>query len=91
MPQLSFFLEGDGCWPDLKDGKFLQADNEKPVQVAVLDAGMASGRPSVSIRMELPDGQTILGETSARLFCICAKGIMAKYPNLFTDEDKTVQ
>jgi hypothetical protein len=51
--------------------------------VAVLDGGMKSGRPSVAIRLDLPDGRTVVAETSARLFCVAARAIMAKHPELF--------
>ncbi len=77
-------LDGDNCWPDLKDKKLFHLDNHSPpIQVAVLDGGMSSGRPSVAIRIDLPDGQAVIAETSARLFCTAARAIQAKYPDLF--------
>ena len=41
------------------------------------------GRPSVALRIDLPDGRHVIAETSARLFCSAARSIMARYPNLF--------
>lgn len=79
-------LEGEGAWPDLvgKDVVHL-GGGAPPIQVAVLSMGMASGRPSVAIRIDTPDGRHIVAETSARLFCMAARAIMAKYPGLFED------
>lgn len=86
MIQMTISLNGDGCWPDLKDKPVVHLGNgAPPIQVAVLDGGLSSGRPSVTIRIDLPGGQTVLAETSARLFCAAARGIMAKYPKLFDD------
>lgn len=77
-------LNGDNAWPDLKDKKFLHMGQGSPaIEVAVLEMGMASGRPSVAMRFDMPDGQTLIAETSARLFCSTARAIMAKYPGLF--------
>jgi hypothetical protein len=75
---------GDNCWPDLRDKPIVHLANDAPpIAVAVLDGGMASGKPSLTLRLDLPDGRTVLAETSARLFCSAARAIMAKYPDLF--------
>jgi hypothetical protein len=42
---------------------------ESAVKVAMLDSGRASGRPSVAMRLDLPDGGPVFAKTSARLFC----------------------
>jgi hypothetical protein len=78
-------LDGDNAFPELRDHKKLVhlSNDAPPMQIAVLDAGMSSGRPSVCMRLDLPDGTVVLAETSARLFCMTAKQIMAKYPDLF--------
>jgi len=84
MIGLSVILNGDNAWPDLKDKPIIHLGSGGPmIQVAVLEGGMASGLPSVAIRLDLPDGQVVIAETSARLFCTAAKAIMAKYPDLF--------
>ena len=85
MIPLTIILQGDSAWPDLatkKDVVVLDS-NTGAIKVAVLAGGMQSGRPSVMLRFELPDGKTVLAETSARLFCTAARAIMAKYPDLF--------
>lgn len=84
MISMTINLNGDGAWPDLQGKTFVHlSGGAPPIQVAVLDRGMTSGRPSVALRFELPDGQTVVAETSARLFCSAARAIMAKHPDLF--------
>lgn len=87
MLSLSVNLEGDGALQGLK---FTEAH---AVEVLVLDGGMSSGKPSVTIHVTLPGGvgptakseRHIVAQTSARLFCTAAKMIEAKFPDLFED------
>lgn len=84
MIPLIIDMRGDNAWPDLKDKPLIHLGNgAPPIRVAVLEGGLTSGRPSVAIRLDLPDGQTVVAETSARLFCTAAKAIMGKFPDLF--------
>ena len=84
MIPMTIILDGDNAWPELRDKPVIHLGKDAPaIQVAVLDKGMTSGRPSVGLRLDLPDGQHVLAETSARLFCAAAKAIMARYPDLF--------
>jgi len=86
MIPLTIILDGKGAWPDLRDKKTIQLSNSStPMQLAVLERGMASGRPSVAFRLDLPDGESVVAETSARLLCTAARAIMARYPDLFED------
>ena len=80
MIPMSVRLEGDNAWPDLAGKDLIEATS---IGVAVLPRGMASGRPSVSLRIELPDGQTVIAQTSARLFCSAGRMITTRYPDLF--------
>lgn len=80
-------LQGDRAWPDLAGKPVVHlGGGAPPIKAVVLDGGMVSGRPSVAIRLELPDGQTVIAETSARLFCAAARAIQARYPDLFKDD-----
>ncbi len=75
------------AWPEIDKSKIIHLGQGAPaIQVAVLDAGMASGRPSIALRIDLPDGQHVIAETSARLFVTAARAISAKYPDLFEGE-----
>jgi hypothetical protein len=71
------------AWPDLEGKDPVEGTG---VQIVCLDKGMASGRPSIGLRIDLPDGSAVFAETSARLLCIVAKAIMARYPDLFEDD-----
>lgn len=77
---------GDNAWPDLKDKKDVVTLDSGMMSVAVVDNGMSSGRPSITLRFELPDGSTVLAPTSARLFCSAARIVLGRYPDLFEDE-----
>jgi hypothetical protein len=86
MPSLTLKLNGDGAWPDLRVKPFVHLRDDGPaIEIAVLNSGMSSGRPSVAIRLDLPDGTTVLAQTSARLFCSAGRAIAARYPALFED------
>jgi hypothetical protein len=87
MIPMEINLDGDKAWPDLADkpaDAVVQLDAERgAIKIAVLDGGTASGRPSVMLRFELPDGRTVLAETTARLFCTAGRMITARWPDLF--------
>lgn len=84
MIPMTINLNGDGAWPDLGEKPFIHLGNgAPPIRVIVLDRGMTSGRPSVALRLDLPDGQTVVAETSARLFVTAARAVEARYPDLF--------
>lgn len=86
MIGMSIILDGDNAWPDLKDKPPIHLGNgAPPLQVAVLKGGMTSGRPSIAIRADLPDGRVLVAETTARLFVSAARAIEARYPDLFKD------
>lgn len=70
---------------DIKDETTIHHVSEK-ISVVCLEGGMGSGLPSVAIRSDLDNGDVVISETSARLFCTAAKAIMAKYPNFFEGE-----
>lgn len=87
MIGMTVILEGDGAFQDLQGREVVHlANGAPPIAVAVLDGGMASGRPSVALRIDLPDGRVVVAETSARLFVTAARAISARYPDLFRDD-----
>jgi len=82
MPVLSVILDGDNCWPDIRTRQqdvIHLGNNAPPIQVACLTGGMTSGLPSVTFRIDLPDGKVVLAETSLRLFQIAAAAITARF------------
>ncbi|MEE9390573.1 MAG: hypothetical protein V3U91_04955 [Candidatus Aminicenantaceae bacterium] len=82
MQAIKIILEGDRCWPDLKE----KLNTEKlihlrdtQIEIAALSKGMKSGKPSISMRIDLPDGKTVLIETSMRLFIGAAVAFEQRY------------
>jgi hypothetical protein len=59
MLDLNIILDGDGAWPDLAEKEVIALDPHAlgQIQVAALIDGLASGRPAVAIRVDLPDGK----------------------------------
>lgn len=86
MIHLSVKFDDENPWPDLADQKKLHFLRTGQIQIAVLDKGMQSGKPSIVVRIDLPDGTIVAAETSARLFCGAGRAITAKYPDLFEDK-----
>ena len=84
MISLSIDMNGDGAWKDVKREDLIVIENGK-MQVAVLAGGMASGRPSVAFRLDLPDGRCVAAQTSARMIVTLARLIEGKYPDVMVD------
>ncbi len=85
MPQMTLNLDGDNAWPDLRDmpsNKIVWLPETAMIQVAALDGGMSSGKPSVTFRIDLPDGRVVLAQTSARLFVMAAAAIVTRWPDV---------
>jgi hypothetical protein len=80
MPVLKLKMEGDGAWPDMVDklteGKVIRSED---IELAVLKGGMASGKPSIAIRINLDDDSVVFAETSLALFLSAADAFKAKY------------
>lgn len=72
MPALPLRLipHGDECWPDLAEkalrGEVIHLAGEG-LALALLPSGMSSGAASVALRIDLPDGRTVVCETSMAL------------------------
>jgi hypothetical protein len=72
-------LDGDGAWPDLIDKGVIHLGDDTAIGLAVLAAGMTSGRPSVMFRFDLPDGGVVCAEASWRVLAVAAQAIAARY------------
>jgi hypothetical protein len=77
MVELQVIVDGDACWPDLKDKRIIHAVGG--LQLAALKKGMVSGKPSVCFRFELPGGFVLLVETSLALFLTAADTLKAAH------------
>lgn len=78
MIALNIILDGDNCWPDLRQGKKMH-HLKGGFAVAGLWSGMTSGEPSVAFRMDLDDGSVVVAETSLALFLSAADVLKSKY------------
>ena len=76
MASLDLHIEGDNCWPDLKEKGYI---GTTITSIAGLPKGTVEGRPSVAIRVDLPDGRVVLAETTLRLFLRAAEALAARY------------
>lgn len=86
MTEMIINLEGDG----ILKGKPADIVLETPITVSSLPGGMTSGRPSVAFIFNLPDGRTVLAQTTGRLFVTAARALEARYGKL-VDSDIRVQ
>jgi hypothetical protein len=73
---LSINLEGDGAFEDWKDKS---PAHGRLTRLAALPGGMASGRPSIALGIELDDGTVVVAETSWNLLFTAAKAVEARY------------
>lgn len=83
MPGLNIHVNGDNCWEDLLHRKqdIIHLSDDADMEIAGLSGGMTSGRPSVALRINLPDGRVVIAETSMRLFLSAADVFRARYQN----------
>ncbi len=65
MVQLRIILDADRCWPDLDGVDVVEA---KSIEVARMIHGTTSGASAVMIRFNMPDGTTVIGQTTMALF-----------------------
>lgn len=84
MPTIDLQLDGDNCWPDLtrlrKAGALKDLmGNETSLSIAVLPGGTEGGEVSVTFRVNAPDGQVILFETTWYLLHAAVRTIEATY------------
>jgi hypothetical protein len=80
MASMDIHLDGDGVWSDLLEKKPEDViHTTEHMAIAALSAGMTSGRPSIAIRINLPDGKVVVAETSMRLFLNAADAFRARY------------
>lgn len=80
MLAMDIKLDGDGQWPDLADGKRkVHRVDDGILRVVTLKGGLKSGNPSVALRLDLPNGETIIAQTSVRLWQQAAAAMRGRY------------
>lgn len=72
MIALNIFMNAEDMGRDFAAGSVV-IEAKKDISVGLLQAGMQSGKPSISILFELPDGSVVFAETSLALFLAAAR------------------
>jgi len=78
MPMIDLKLDGDAAFGDVPREKMIDA-SEAPWRIACLEGGMSSGRPSVALLIELPDGRVVVAQTSVRAFVAAGRAMAARF------------
>ena len=78
MQSIELNVNGQGVWPDLHDTPSVML-SETPIKIACLPSVRRSGVPVVAIRLDLPDGQIVIAQTSLPVFQQAAKTIEAAH------------
>ena len=85
MPDISLSVVRDGDpppWEDLAEGgRYIVGGASW--KLAALERGMASGQPSVALRLDLPDGQVIICENSLAAWIAATSAMRGAFPAAF--------
>lgn len=91
MLQIDIKLDGEGAWPDLAEkarrDQLIHLGNGTSLGLAALQAGMTSGRASVAFRFDLPDGRSVLAETSLRALYSATKALVLRFGEPFMQDE----
>lgn len=77
MISLTIRLDGDDALKGTPPDKIVHVTD--PITVAGLTGGMTSGKPSVALLVPLPDGRTVVAETSLALFLTAADALRSRH------------
>lgn len=78
MPAINIILDGDNAWDDLQ-GKEIIHLQDVVWEMAALPGGMSSGKPSVALRLDLPDGKVLVAETSLLALLSAVNAFVARH------------
>ncbi len=81
MPVIHIALNGDGALKEINPDKMIPIPEDGAWTIGVLEKGMKSGRDSIFIAFEMPDGQTIVAQTSAAAFFAASNTVLASLRN----------
>ena len=72
-----------GAWPELVDalgaGRVVHLANGAIIDVGALERGTTGGKPSIALKIDLPDGRVVVAETTLALFLTTADALQAKF------------
>ena len=77
MIPLEIVMDGTGILKDVPADKFIETRSK--VTLAALPRGTAKGKPTIAIIFELPDGTTVMAQTTMALFHAAAKAFAARF------------
>lgn len=77
MPIMHVLMNAEGMAKEVDPMRMIHLNSD--ITVGALDNGMSSGKPSVAFMFTLPDGNTVIAETSLALFQMAAKAFTAKF------------
>ncbi len=77
MPSIRMLMNAEGILDGTDPADVIHVQEQ--ITIACLPGGMGSGKESVSILITLPDGRTVLAETSLQLFQATARAFAARY------------
>ena len=83
MTGLKILLEGDGALFHVRD----RVVEGEMTTILLLPGGMGSGRPSIGVVIETPDGKVVLGQTSLSLLLTAAELFKGKHGDPRRDEE----
>jgi hypothetical protein len=79
-PVLNLMLDGDGAFKDLVGREHQVIHHGTALTMAVLPHGMASGKPSLMLRINLEDGRVVLVEQSMSTMATALHAVAQRYP-----------
>ncbi|MGK7907789.1 MAG: hypothetical protein AB4040_11260 [Synechococcus sp.] len=73
-------LEPEEHWEDLLEKEVIYlGDEAPPVEIVAMPEGMASGRTSISMRLDLPDGRVVIVETALHELANAVRTIQERF------------
>lgn len=78
MLALDIILE-EPAWPELGQHPEKIIHVTSGMAISGLAGGMGSGKPSVALRIDLPDGRSVIAETSLALLVMATRALVAKF------------
>lgn len=81
MNRIDVYLNGDNCWSDLsaQREKIIHVNDNGAISLAGLSQGTEAGKPSVALRINLPDGRVVIVETTLALLLTATDVLRTRY------------
>jgi len=70
-------------WDLVSERNLLLPDPETPWDLVIAETGMNSGAPSIGLRMDLPQGYTLIAQTSLGAWLMATAAFRGAFPEAF--------